>query len=173
MGDKILNAIREYESGKMDFSLVKLAIQQNIVSNVRKRTIGVFDELTIQIGSFEPHLKRFKESEAEYLLYNYLSSIYSSYGVTRQKILPDGSRIDLSILGKYGVEVKLFTHFNKVEIDRAIGQTLGYTKFFDRVVLVIYHKRSVPAKKLSERFQQQLDGNKKVSVILIPVKKYG
>ena len=172
MNSKILNAIRSYKAGAIDFPLLKLAIQQNIVEVAKKRTIGVFDELSRQIGSFEPRLKKFKESEAEYLLYNYLSSIYSIYGVTRQKVLPDGSRIDISILNKYGVEIKLFTHSNKIEVDRAIGQVLGYAKFFDRVVLVIYYTPQISMEDISERFLHHLTSNTKISIITVPVRKF-
>ena len=139
-----------YNLFKRDKVLFFEAVRQRVIHTALKSIIGGYDDFVLDVAVFTPSGVVLEE-EAEWQLYSYLNSLYPGL-IERQKVLRDGSRIDLAMFS-YGVEVKLFKKFNKVEVDRAIGQVIGYLDHFERVILVTYTVSESVSKKIIERVE--------------------
>jgi len=138
------------------------AIRSKVLVSAKHNVIGYIDEFILDTAIFTPaHVVL--EEDAELQLFAYLNSLYPGL-VVRQKILPDGSRIDLA-MKDYGVEVKFVKRLNKPELDRAVGQAIGYTRFFDRVILVLYHDLASD-RRLRELAESVVSREPRVSVIV-------
>jgi len=130
-----VSKIKEYKvtSEKLSSPTTKMTFKRNLDALLEE----IAEAIDKEFQPIKPVSARLKERQVENDLYQFLrGKFYPKHKIEIEKTKRE-SRIDLSVDGKIGIELKYATRNKPIDSDKIVGQVERYLADFPRLILII------------------------------------